>query len=225
MTTERHGWLVVGTLFATLFFVFGSGYHTAGVFFTPLLQEFSWSRTEVSLLQTVLALSAGLVVPIVGRLLDRIDARVVIVAGTALSGVGFVVASRAWSYGSMLVAYVLLGLGIGAGTLLPVSLVITNWFGARLGVALGVASLGTSLGGMLMTLVANQVIARSGWRAGYLALALPMFVIVVPLVLTTVRTRPRRADGGREAASAASLPGLEVAEALRSRSFWLVGLA
>src|SRR5262249_139882 len=76
-----------------------------------------------------------------------------------------------------------------------------------------------------MTLAANQVIARSGWRTGYLALALPMFVIVVPLVLATVRTRPGRADGGREAVAAVSLPGLEVAEALRAPSFWLLGLA
>jgi len=39
----------------------------------------------------------------------------------------------------MVAAYVLVGLGLGAATLLPVSLVVANWFGARRGLALGLA--------------------------------------------------------------------------------------
>ena len=86
---ERRAWFVVASLFATLFLVFGSGYNTAGVFFTPLLAHFGWTRAQLSLLQTTLALSAGLVVPLVGWLLDRLEARVVIVAGAACAGIGF----------------------------------------------------------------------------------------------------------------------------------------
>src|SRR2546427_883283 len=86
---ERRAWLVVGSLFTTLFLVFGSSYNTAGVFFTPLLDHFGWTRAQLSLLQTTLALAAGLVVPLVGWLLDRLEARVVIVAGAAWPGGGF----------------------------------------------------------------------------------------------------------------------------------------
>ena len=60
---ERRAWFVVASLFTTLFLVFGSGYNTAGVFFTPLLDHFGWTRAQLSLLQTTLALAAGLVVP------------------------------------------------------------------------------------------------------------------------------------------------------------------
>jgi MFS family permease len=81
--------------------------------------------------------------------------------------------------------------------------------------------LGTSAGGMMMTLVATGVIARAGWRAGYVALALPVFLVVVPLVAATVRTRPVAAPGTEPAADRA---GLEVSAALRGRSFWLVAV-
>ncbi len=176
---ERRAWFVVASLFTTLFLVFGSGYNTAGVFFTPLLDHFGWTRAQLSLLQTTLALAAGLVVPLVGWLLDRLEARVVIVAGAACTGIGFLLASRADAFVPMVAAYVLVGLGLGAATLLPVSLVVANWFGARRGLALGLAMGGTSAGGMVMTLVASRAIEHGGWRDGYLALALPIFVIVM----------------------------------------------
>src|SRR5207245_6015691 len=130
---ERRSGLAVGSLFATLFRVFGSGYHPAGVFFPPLLDHFGWPRAQLSLLQTTLALSAGLVVPLVGWLLDRLEARVVIVAGAAATGIGFLLASRADAFVPMVVAFVLIGLGLGAATLLPVSLVVANRCGARRG--------------------------------------------------------------------------------------------
>jgi fucose permease len=49
---EREGWVIIAGLFATLFFVFGSGYNTAGVFVAPLVAHFGWSHAQVSLLQT-----------------------------------------------------------------------------------------------------------------------------------------------------------------------------
>ena len=221
---ERQGWLVVGSLFVTLFLVFGSGYNTAGVFVIPLVNQFGWSRAQVSLLQTALALSAGLVVPLVGWLLDRLEAWLVIATGAAVTGIGFVLASRAEGFAPMVSAYVLVGVGLGAATLLPVSLVVANWFGTRRGLALGVAMVGTSTGGLVMTLVAQRAIEHGGWRDGYLALAAPVFVIVVPLVAATVRTRPPGGPGSSVAEAASALPGLEVRAALRARSFWLIAL-
>src|SRR3989442_3728297 len=113
---ERQGGLVVGSLFVTLFLVFGSGYNTAGVFVIPLVNQFGWSRAQVSLLQTALALSAGLVVPLVGWLLDRLEAWVVIAAGGAPTGVGFWPAGPAPGGAPLGSAPGPPGVGLGAAT-------------------------------------------------------------------------------------------------------------
>src|SRR5436309_1417848 len=109
---DRRAWTVVGSLFVTLFLVFGSGYNTAGVFFIPLLDQFGWSRAQLSLLQTTLAFAAGLVVLPVGWLLDRVEARLVMVTGAVLTGVGFLLASRADGFRAMVVAHGLVGVGL-----------------------------------------------------------------------------------------------------------------
>ncbi len=193
---ERQGWIIVASLFVTLLLVFGSGYNTGGLFFPHLLKYFGWKRAQLSMLQgAALPLSAGLSAPLVGWLLDRVEARIVMVAGTVLTATAFLIASRVDSFGALFGAYVMLGVGIGGATLLPCSLVIANWFGARRGLAMGITFAGTSLGGALMTMVGSQAIKYGGWRTGYVALAIPMFVIVIPLIIIVVRTRPPQAEG------------------------------
>jgi sugar phosphate permease len=222
---ERQGWIIVAGLFVTLLLIFGSGVHTSGVFVTPLLKYFGWSRAKVSGLPAVLALSAGLSAPFIGWLLDRIETRVVMAAGAIVAATAFVIASRSNSYPPMLASYLLLGVGVSAATFLPASLVIANWFGARRGVAMGLTMSGTTAGGMLMTLVVSHVIERGGWRVGYEVLAAPMALVAAPLIWLLVRTRPAGDVGVSVAAAAARLPGLEVGEALRTRSFWTISLA
>jgi MFS family permease len=223
--SEHKSRLIIVSLFVTLFIVFGSGYDAAGVFFVPMVRDLGWSRTRLSSLQTVLALTAGMTAPLVGWLLDRIEARVVVSIGVALCGAGFLLASQATSFALMTGAFFMLGAGLSAATLLPCSLVIANWFGQRRGAALGVTMAGTSLGGMAMTLVASRIIAASGWRAAFAALALPMFLVVLPLVAWTVTTRPpgKGDPGGSERAMIAA--GLDIGQALRARSFWMIALA
>jgi MFS family permease len=223
---ERQGWIIVASLFVTLSLVFGSGYNTGGLFFPHLLKQFGWSRAQLSTLQgAALPLSAGLTAPLIGWLLDRIEARIVMVVGVAMTGIAFLLASRVHSFGPLFAAYVLLGVGIGAATLLPCSLVIANWFGARRGLAMGLTFAGTSLGGAAMTMVGNHAIALGGWRAGYVTLAIPMFVIAIPLILLIVRTRPPQAEGVSVSDASNALPGFELREAFHTRSFWTISAA
>ncbi len=224
-SSERKGWLIVASLFITLFIVFGAGYDASGVFFVPMIRDLSWSRTRLSSLQTALALTAGITAPAVGWLIDRIEARAVVSVGVALCGAAFLLASQANSFRLMAAAYVVLGAGISAATLLPCSLVIANWFGDRRGTALGITMAGTSLGGMVMTLVAARVIAAAGWRAAFVALALPMFLVALPLVVGTVATRPPGEKNPNASDAALTVPGLDIGQALRARSFWMIASA
>ncbi|HVA79759.1 MAG TPA: MFS transporter [Candidatus Binataceae bacterium] len=225
-TRERQGWKIVASLFVTLFLIFGSGYNTGTLFFPQLVKQFGWSHARTAWLTSALALSAGFCAPLAGWLLDRIEARTVMAAGAALTGGAFLMASVSHSFAPMLIAYLILGVGIAAATLLPCAMVIANWFGARRGVAMGITFAGTSLGGAVMIAAGNIVIIHfGGWRSGYIALAAPMIVIVIPLIFMMVRTRPPEAREMSVQESADALPGFELAAAIRTRSFWMISSA
>ena len=226
---ERQAWIIAASVFVTLFLVWGGGVNTGPVFLPPLLKYFGWTRARVSTLGSAGALMAGVCGPLVGWLVDRIEARRVMLLGALTTGIGFLAASRSDTYYALLAANLIIAMGVTAATLIPASLVIASWFGERRGLAMGLTFAGTSLGGAAMIVIANKAIAFGGWRAGYLAMALPMVLIVAPLVLFVVRGRPSSGSVIGESIlqqpAPLVLPGVELSEALRTRSFWLIGIA
>lgn len=230
---ERRAWLIVAVLFADLGFIFGGTISTPGVFFGPLINEFGWSHARVSSLASALTLGTVPGSVAAGLLLERVEARIPIVGGAMLNAGSLLFASQANSYLPLLLAHFLAGFGVAMATLLPAALVIANCFQARRGTAMGVAIAGVSAGGMIMVEAATVVIRAHGWRVGYAALAVPVLLVVIPLILFVVRPRPADRDvagfglGERQEAldRAENLEGFNLVSAIATRSFWLIAIA
>jgi MFS family permease len=230
---ERRAWVIVAVLFTIGAFMFGGTVSTPGVFFAPLIKEFGWSHARVSSLASAITLGTIPGSIAAGFLLERIDARIPITSGATLTAASLLFASQADSYFPLLLSCFLAGLGAGMATLLPISLVIASWFREQRGIAMGVAIAGVSAGGMVMVQLAAAAIRAGGWRAGYVALALPILLIVVPLTVVVVRTRPL--DEPHSAPimqpkeevlfNPPELEGFSLGEAIRIRSFWLIAAA
>jgi MFS family permease len=223
MTSEqRRGWTIVASLFTELMLVFGAGFFTAGIFFNPLLKQFGWSRARLASVTGALQATLGLSSPLFGWILDRVEARWLMAGGVALVGFGFVGASRIHSFTPLFLCYIAIGLGLGASSLLPASLVVANWFRERRGIAMGVTMAGTSVGGSLMTLAAHWAIGHGGWRFGYLLLAAPMFLVAIPVLLMNVKSHPPERVAVTTPGALPELPGMEIGPALGTRSFWMI---
>jgi MFS family permease len=222
---DRQAWMVAASLFITLFFLWGGGYNTGPIFLAALLKAFGWSHARVGSIIGGLSLAVGISAPIAGWLLDRFEARWVMGTGAILAVAGLLGASNSHTFGMLLASVVLLGIGLGAATWLAASLVIVNWFPDRRGMALGLVTFGMESGGMAMTFTVGSVIAAYGWRAGYFVVAVPALLLVIPLLLMVVRTRPANTSSQSVAAQAGELPGYEVGEALRTRAFWMLVVA
>jgi MFS family permease len=221
--TNRQAWIVAASLFVSLFFLWGGGYNTAPIFLAALLKSFGWSHARAAMITAALSLAIGVAGPAAGWVLDRIEARLVMGAGATLAVIGLVAASRSNTFEGLLVSIILLGIGLGCSTWLAAALVIANWFGENRGAALGLVTAGMEAGGMVMTFAVGSIIASHGWRAGYFAIAVPAMLVVIPLLTIFVRTRPPSASAEiSSAAQSAELSGYEVAEALRTRAFWML---
>jgi MFS family permease len=220
---QKKAWSLVATLFVEMFFVHGA-YIILPLYLVPVEKAMRWTRVRSSSLNTVAAFSTAAVgMPITGWLIDLIDARFVMTAGILFLSAGFVMASQAHSFAPLAFAYFLIGVGDAASTVSPCAVVVSNWFPPeRRGTAIGIALAGMSAGGMVLYIVVDRFIALWGWRVGYAVMPVPIILLILPLVLWQIRSRPRAAE--RSASSAPlDLPGVEVAQALRLRSFWLLG--
>ncbi len=110
---------------------------------------------------------------------------------------------------------------------------ILSALAAGLVFGLGIALSGVGIGGFLWPLFAQAMIEQYGWRNAYLLLAAAIAVIAMPTIALLLRDSPesvgQRADGdppteptAAAPVAAASLPGLTLAEALRTRAYWMV---
>ncbi|HJU11950.1 MAG TPA: MFS transporter [Candidatus Binataceae bacterium] len=222
---SRQAWAIAASLFVALFFLWGGGYNTGPIFLAALLKAFGWSHERVGSIIGALALAVGISAPIAGWLLDRIEARWVMGTGAIIAVLGLVGASSSHAFTPLFVSIIVLGIGLGAATWLAASLVIVNWFPDRRGMALGLVTFGMESGGMVMTFTVGNLIAGYGWRTGYFAVAVPALILVVPLLLWVVRTRPANNISPSVTSDAQALPGYEFGEALRTRAFWMLALA
>ncbi len=186
-----YGWKIVGVTFVTQFISIGFVFYSYGVFFKAVAAEFGATRFGVGAGLAFIQICTGLVSPLLGRALDRGHVRNIMLAGSILMAVGFACASRV---SSMFQFYAVLGLLLGLGQAMlgpvPSSTLVANWFVRRRGMALGIATMGISLSGMVMAPVSTRLIERLGVRQAFLIYGVLAVVLVMPVVWRYVISRP-----------------------------------
>ena len=223
-----YGWFIVGVCFIVNFIVFGISVNTFTVYVTPIESDLGWRRDHVTLAMGLAPLAMGAAAPFVGRLIDRIGARMVMAAGAAVIGVGSILLAKTESRLYFYTIYSIAGVGQAAATIIPISLVISNWFNVGRGKALGIVMTGTGLGAMVMVPVTTWIVVNWGWRTSFTIMGF-IILLMVPLSLIFVRTRPSdmglQPDGGIvPETEPVALQGLAVSKAVKTPAFWLIAV-
>ena len=185
-----YGWAIVIATFVISFGevpVFGP---VLGVFILPMQEDLGWSRATIALGFTIGSISGSVTTFIIGSLLDRYGARIIVVStGVVISiaMLGLSIMDQPWQF------WTFFGIGRGAalaGIQVGTSVSIANWFIRKRGRALAIKGMGLRIGQATFPLIIFAIMAASSWRHAYLWLAGLTFVcIVVPSALY-IRRRP-----------------------------------
>jgi len=227
-------WVVVACAFALFLGPIPIMIFSFGVFLRPLVQEFHTGRGAISFAFTLQTTIPAFVLPFAGRLIDRVGAKRVIVLSTVLAA--FILMSAYFCSGKIWHLYLFyVALGITAAGLAPVSYAhaIAHWFDRFRGLALSCTMAGLGIGAVIMPSVAQQLIARVGWRLTFVTVGVAVLTAAVPVLSIFLKDRPEPMgllpDGGmhasREPLNGEVDPGLTWREATRDPVFWLVSCA
>jgi MFS family permease len=136
-------------------------------------------------------LVSAVAMPLVGRLVDRFSLRWIIGTGVVLSAVGIGLMGRVAAPWQMFLVYGLVYALGNAGTSNPVvGVMISRWFVRRRGLATSAAVAGSAAGQLVIIALLASYVATLGWRTSYQVLGIVNLVVLAPLVLATVRSRP-----------------------------------
>jgi MFS family permease len=225
------GWWVVLAAFLNLFFAVGIIFYGFPVFYPAFVESLGFTRTQVTqgffLGFLLVGLPFGL---LAGAVIDRIGAQWVILSGVGFIGTSLVLMghmTKLWHYETLCVmevlGYVLAG-PIGNQVL------ITQWFTAKRGQAMGYAYVGLGFGGVISPLLVNYFIRTFGWRHALELLGLLIMSVLIPVGIWLTRSTPAELgllpDGAESRAenksNDAALASEAVIAAVRTRNFWLI---
>jgi len=221
-----YGWYVVYAVGFVLMTTSGLAFYNLSVLLDAFVAErgFPVALTSGATASFFIASGAGGV--FAGRLMDRIDARLIMIFGACVSAIALGSLSllqRPWQLYAFHLVY---GFCYGFCGLVPATTIVARWFEARRALALSIASTGLSLGGVLITPLCAFLIQRWGIAGAAPWLGLTFFLGVVPVTAAVVRSSPQEMglvpDGSKFAqrGSSIALPrNVSYAQARRSRFF------
>jgi len=150
------------------------------VFRAPLVKQFGWSISEVTLTFTVSIFVLGIAAFFGGLWLNRKGPRVVAITGGILYGLGVFLASFSanklwWLY----LSYGLIGgIGLGLSYIVPVA-VLVKWFPDRRGLITGIAVGGFGAGALITAPVATRLIQSVGVLNTFAYLGIAYLIVTV----------------------------------------------
>jgi MFS family permease len=173
-----YGWFAMGACFAVMLTQGGSMW-TFGVFLKPIVQDFRWSRAEVSSGYTAFLLGYVISVITTGRLADKYSPGPILFVSAILTGLGFTLCSRVHTVNHLRMFLFIGGLGGGANWSVP-TVTVQRWFHhrERAGLALGITVSGVGVGAFSFALLANYLISCHGWREAYLIIGTIFFAVM-----------------------------------------------
>ena len=229
-----HGWAILGVAGLGMF-MSGPG-QTFGVsaFVDPIIEDRGWSRTLVSGLYTAGSLTAATAMILIGRLLDRYGARVMLTAVAVLFGLAAIGMGRISLPFHLYLGFLAIRmLGQGSLTLIPTTLVAI-WFRRLRGRATAMAALAMPTSQAAFPPLIFFLVSTVTWRNAWTILGLMVWATLIPVGVLLARRSPEsvgllpdgdstaRASADGALASGPGEPAFTLGQALRTRSFWLL---
>ena len=224
---DNYGWVIV--VVATLALVVSNGLSIGGLppFYKPIREELvaigaiDAARAEsfIANAANITFLMSGVFSLLGGWLITKFRLKPMMLVGCVLLGGGLVLHSQATTAEMVYLARFLMGASLGFVGVAPCVVLVSRWFDANRGTALGIVLMGTSLGGFLIPLVAAPLIANYGWRNAMLGVSALVWLVLLPAIVFLVKEKPSELP---TAAAPAYREGSTLAEAIRTPLFWVL---
>ena len=235
-----YGWALVGV--AAFVMVIGTVPLFQGMtaWFVVLESHFGWSRTQLSIAFSLSRVEGSIMGPISGYLIDKLGSRRMVLIGLVIAGGGFVIMSQMQNIWHFYLAFIVMSMGVGLGTWMPMMTVLNNWFARNRSTAMALAMEGFLVGGMILVpllafAIDPDVPGRPGWRLTALVIGLFLVAAAFPLSRLVrnapepygqfpdgeAQARPRRVAAS-SAGAATEERDFTWQEAVRTRNFWLI---
>ncbi len=228
-----YGWAVVGVGSLGIFTSGPGQSHTFSVFVEPISRDLGVSSATLATAYGLATLAAALLLPQMGRAIDRFGPGRALGAIVALLGLACVFFGAAASFLWLALGFALLRF-LGQGSLmLGCANLVSHWFSRNRGLAMSLMALGFAISMAVHPPLSQYLVAEIGWRQAWVALGLLTWLTMLPVIVLLVHDKPedvglrpdgevRLSDSSQGVESEPEISGLTLGQALRTTSFYIL---
>ena len=196
----------------------GASRFVIGLVLKPVVDELGWPRGDVGLAVGLYFVVTAVCTFYAGKLADRVNLRLLLGAGLAVSAVGVgLMGFMSMPWHALVLYGVIFAIGNGGVSTPPVGVMVTRAFPGRTGLANSVVLSGITIGQLVMMSALAFVLATIGWRSVFFWIGLAhvaLLLLVLPAVPGGQSAQARAAERPRD--------GLTLRQAARTRQFWMM---
>jgi MFS family permease len=173
---DFYGWKLVAALWLLDFLNMGFPLYGGTIINTYMLKDIQMSRSVFGMAVSVFNLAAGVPSILIASAIMRFGVRAAFIIGSALLALGSLwmalVASRPWHY--LFGFGIVIGCGIGFGTIVPLTTVLSRWFKRYRGRAMALAMTASGVAGFIGAPAIDKILEFNGgnWRQAWLVIAI-----------------------------------------------------
>src|SRR4051812_39663520 len=224
-TSPRYaGWRVVLACFLLALSIFGFALYGQGVYLVELQRLNGWPASLISGASTLSLLIGNVIVIFTDEIVRRLGLKRLALAGIACLATSMVLLAFAAAPWALYAAFALMSLGwVGMGTVI-ISAVVGAWFVRRRGLAIGLAFLGASSGGVIVTPLLVVLVSHLGFQTAMLAASAVLLMFLVPATLAWIGPPPRAIAATASQSLPAPITSISRGEVVRRPAFWTIAI-
>lgn len=228
-----YGWIIVIAIFLMLAVGWGISINTNSILITPIEEELGFTRAQMLNALTIRGIMMALISFCSGWIFSNFKIKRVM----EVSAIALCISYFSMSFMTSIIEYYI---SISIQTVsvmlcgfIPASIIINNWFLTKNGIALGIAFMGSGIGGMFFNLLGSRLISQIGWRKTILKFSFIIFLVMTITVFFLIKVFPK--DKGLEPygskrkdnvieSNTSKFFGIYIKDAIKTAEFWMIGI-
>lgn len=187
-------WMVVFLMCCLAASSIGLCTNAIGVFYTPVSQSLDVLKGTFALHATLSTLATALTSLKISKVIKKYSYKKVLFLGVMLSSGATWLMSYCTSVYAFYILGILRGIGVGIYGMVPITVVITNWFEKKHGLATSLALSFSGLSGAIFSPLLSSWIIHYGWQMTYRFMAVCIFTLVLPALIIPWNIDPQKED-------------------------------